>query len=115
MVQFSVDCIALGFGRLQQALHFGGDFGLQMVLQHSALVRRQQFTALGDLFGEARGKAIRRFGSVLVDDADDKPPIALFCVRLVAECAEGALQLRQVFADLPLQACPGVVVVLEFG
>ena len=96
----------LTFGRLQQPLHFGGDFGLQMVLQHRALVRRKQFAALGDLFGETRGQAIRAFGSILVDDVDNKPPIALLCLRLVAERAEGALQLRQVLADLPLQRAP---------
>ena len=100
---------------LQQALNFGGDFGLKMVLQHGALVGSQQFAALGDLFGKARGEAIRAFGPVLVDDVDDEAPVALFGMRLVAERAEGALQFRQVFADLPLQARPGLVVVLEFG
>ena len=73
-MQFLVDRIALGFGRLQQALDLGGDFGLQMVLQHGALVRGEQFAALGDLFGQARGKAVRPFGAVLVDDVDDQVP-----------------------------------------
>ena len=99
-VQFFVDRIALGFGRLQQALHLGGDLGLQMIFQDGALVRGEQFAALGDLFGEARGKAIRRFGPVLVDDVDDEPPIARFGLRLLAERAEGALQFCEVLGDL---------------
>ena len=84
-----------------------------MVLQHRALVRGEQLAALGDLVGEARGEAIRALGPVLVDDVDDQAPVAVFGLRLVAERAEGALQLGQVFADLPLHARPGVVVVLE--
>ena len=70
-MQFPVDGIDLPFGGLQQALDFGGDLGLQMVLQHGPFVRGEQFAALGDLFGEPRGEAVRAFAPVLVDDVHD--------------------------------------------
>lgn len=66
IVQFLVDRVALRFGRLQQALHFRRDFGLQMVLQHGAFLRREQLAALGDLFGEP----LRKGGPAVQPDSD---------------------------------------------
>jgi hypothetical protein len=112
-VQLPVDGMELLFCPHQQTLDLGRDLGLQMILQHGPFLGRKQFGTLGDLLGEARGKTIRTLGAIPIDDVDDEAPVARFGRRLVAECAEGALQLRQFFVDLPLHARPRVVVVPE--
>ena len=90
--------VALCFGGLQEPLDFGGDFRLQMIFQHRALVCGEQLAALGDLLGEVRRQAIRPLRPVLVDDMGDQSLVALVRLYLVTERAQGTLQLGEVFA-----------------
>ena len=111
LVQLAVDGLDLALGGLQQALHFGGDLGLQVVLQHAALYRRQQLAALVDFIGQPGRQAIGPLGLVLVNDVHHQAPVAGLGRRLVAQRAQAALQLGQLFGDAALHPGPGLVVV----
>ncbi len=90
-LQFGVDVGQAPLGILQQPLHGGGDFRLQMVFQYFAFALGQQFAALPDFVGDARLDQVGALRPVLVNDGDDQAIVAGVGLRLVTERGQCAL------------------------
>lgn len=106
-----VDRIDLPLGCLQEPLDLGGDLGLEVVFEQSALARGQELAALGDHCSQSGGELVGVLRTVLVNDADDHAVVTGVGLGLLTERGQRAPEFAVVVGDLALDARPGLVVV----
>ena len=112
-MQLPVDSLHLGLGRAQEALDLGGDFRLQVILEHLAFLCGEQLAALVNVVGQPPRELVGSLGTIVKEDVDNETPVAGLGTRLVAKRAQGALQLLQILRDLPLHAGPDRLIVQD--